>query len=94
MPVAPAHDTPAVVAQKIATADRTFSDRGDDNTTTEENHADPGILQDPRLIITAALKRAGLLDQDKPTGQPGSNHALDPRVIITATLRSVGLLKE
>jgi hypothetical protein len=48
---------------------------------------------DPSLVITAALKAAGLLKSDN-AGNRVDNKPLDPRGIIASTLRSVGLLKE
>lgn len=53
----------------------------------------PGNWQrhDPRPVIEAALKAAGLLSET--SAQQGASNPLDPRQIITGTLRSVGLLR-
>jgi poly(hydroxyalkanoate) depolymerase family esterase len=77
---------PAMAARgAISDADGTRNDHEPDR------HADPlSGLRDPRGIIAAALKAAGLLGE-----APGARgNALDPRRIVTSTLRSVGLLKD
>jgi len=58
---------------------------------TERDETSPGGWQshDPRPVIEAALKAAGLLGE---AGAQASN-PLDPRQVITGTLRSVGLLR-
>jgi len=47
---------------------------------------------DPRPVIAAALKAAGILGDRDTTGSPRNSR--DPHQVITATLRSVGLLKD
>jgi hypothetical protein len=44
---------------------------------------------DPRPVIEAALKAAGLLSE----AGAGASNPLDPRQIVTGTLRAVGLLR-
>jgi len=59
----------------------------------ERDESSPGGWQrhDPRPVIEAALKAAGLLSE--PGAPAGASNSLDPRQIITGTLRSVGLLR-
>ena len=59
----------------------------------ERDESSPGGWQrhDPRPVIEAALKAAGLLSD--AGAQAGASNPLDPRQIITGTLRSVGLLR-
>jgi feruloyl esterase len=59
----------------------------------ERDESSPGGWRrhDPRPVIEAALKAAGLLSE--AGAQAGARNPLDPRQIITGTLRSVGLLK-
>jgi poly(hydroxyalkanoate) depolymerase family esterase len=51
-------------------------------------------FRDPREVITAALKAAGLLSEPGSAGYPPGGSGFDPRPLITSTLRSVRLLKE
>jgi hypothetical protein len=51
-------------------------------------------FRDPREVITAALKAAGLLSEPGSAGHPPGGSGFDPRPLITSTLRSVRLLKE
>jgi poly(hydroxyalkanoate) depolymerase family esterase len=62
------------------------------STAGEQGPAEVGQVLDPRAVIAAALKAAGLLSE--PGGHPSPSNPLDPRRIITRTLRSVGVLKE
>ena len=89
-----AHDAPSLAARESASTDKIFGSRADHSGKGEEDHAGVGTTHDPRVIVTAALKAAGLLSERGPAGHPGSISPLDPRGVITATLRAVGLLKE
>lgn len=83
--VAQAYDPSSLAARESAATGKLFSSRGGQTGKDEGVH-------DPRVIITAALKAAGLLSE--PSGQPANTGPLDPRRVIATTLRSVGLLKE
>jgi hypothetical protein len=101
VPQAPLHLAPIVVqsagtaliaAREHASADAKFTPRDD----ASENYASArrGAAHDPRGIIAAALRAAGLLRTGEPAGDRGNNNPLDPNGVIKTTLRSVGLLKE
>jgi len=81
----PAHETPLLAARGSASTSAAFADPGAEESGVVGSH-------DQKVIITAALKAAGLLSDPGPTGySPG---VFDPLGVITATLRSVRLLKE
>ncbi len=79
----PVDDTPLLAARSIIP----YVHQPDDEPPQGQK-ADPSSLGrvDPRAVIAAALKAAGLLGQ--PTDNP-----LDPRRVVTSTLRAVGVLK-
>lgn len=52
-----------------------------------------GDRYDPSTIITAALRQAGLVDDEDLAGRPSQHGPNDPRSIITKTLKAVGLLR-
>lgn len=89
--VAQAYEPSSLAARESAPTSKLFSSRGGQTGKDEEGHAGAGV-HDPRAIITAALKAAGLLGE--PSGHPANRDPLDPRRVIATTLRSVGLLKE
>ncbi len=89
--VTQAYEPPLLAARESAPTSELFSSRGGQTGKDEAGHAGVGV-HDPRAIITAALKAAGLLSE--PSGHPANRDPLDPRRIIATTLRSVGLLKE
>ena len=89
--VTQAYKPSSLAARESAATSKLFSSRGGQTGKDEEGQA--GVrVHDPRLIITAALKAAGLLSE--PSGHSANRDPLDPRRIIATTLRSVGLLKE
>jgi feruloyl esterase len=83
-----AYDPPSLAARECVVTRKLFSSRGG---RAEEGHAGVGA-NDPSMVITAALKAAGLLNE--PSGHAANRGPLDPRKVISTTLRSVGLLKE
>jgi poly(hydroxyalkanoate) depolymerase family esterase len=87
--VAHTYDPPSL-ARESASTSNLFSSDGP--TSKDEAHRAGAGVHDPRVIITAALKDAGLLSE--PSAQRAPSSPLDPRRIIASTLRSVGLLKE
>jgi hypothetical protein len=88
--VAHAYEPPSLAARESASTSKSVSSGG--ATRKEEEHRGGAGVHDPTVIITAALKDAGLLSE--PSAQRAPTSALDPRRIIASTLRSVGLLKE
>lgn len=78
---AESYEVPALAARESA------------SSGTERDETSRGGWQrhDPRPVIEAALKAAGLLSE--AGAQAGASNPLDPRQIITGTLRSVGLLR-
>lgn len=80
----PVDDTPLLAARSISS----YVHQPHDDAP-RGHKADPSSLDrlDPRAVIAAALKAAGLLGQ--PSGNP-----LDPRRVVTSTLRAVGVLKD
>ena len=78
---AESYEIPALAARESASSGK------------ERDEGSPGGWQrhDPRPVIEAALKAAGLLSE--AGAQAGASSPLDPRQIITGTLRSVGLLR-
>jgi len=78
---AESYEIPALAARESASSGK------------ERDKSSPGGWQrhDPRSVIEAALKAAGLLSE--VGAQAGANNLLDPRQIITGTLRSAGLLR-
>ena len=86
-----AYNPSSLAARESAATSKLFRSRGGQAGQDEEGHA--GVeAHDPTMVITAALKAAGLLSE--PSGHPANRGPLDPRGVITTTLRSVGLLKE
>jgi poly(hydroxyalkanoate) depolymerase family esterase len=78
----------AVAAGRTAVAD-SIAKRLRRSAGTKEECADThGSPLDPRDVVTAVLRKAGVLIP------PGSKPTGDPRSIISNTLRSVGLVKE
>ena len=67
----------------------TLAARESASSGKERDESSPGGWQghDPRPVIEAALKAAGLLSE------AGASNPLDPGQIIRGTLRSVGLLR-
>jgi hypothetical protein len=88
MPARPFAPAEAETSEIPALAARESASSG-----TERDASSPGGWQrhDPRPVIEAALKAAGLLSE--ASAQTGASNRLDPRQIITGTLRSVGLLR-
>lgn len=84
-PVVPAEtgvsEIPALAARESASSGK------------ERDESAPGGWQrhDPRPVIEAALKAAGLSSESG--AQATASNPLDPRQVITGTLRSVGLLR-
>jgi hypothetical protein len=74
-------EIPALAARESASSGR---ERDESSSGGWQRH-------DPRPVIEAALKAAGLLSE--AGAQAGARNPLDPRQIITGTLRSVGLLR-
>ena len=81
---APVGDTPLLAARSIIPYVHQ-----PDGDAPQGHKADPSSSGrvDPRAVIAAALKAAGLLG--KPTDNP-----LDPRRVVTSTLRAAGVLKD
>ena len=77
---AESYEIPALAARESASSGK---ERDESSQAGWQRH-------DPRPVIEAALKAAGLLSE---AGAQASN-PLDPRQIITGTLRSVGLLRQ
>ena len=92
--VMPGSATSLIAAREDVSADGTFARRDGRSDSHAKPHAGEAGAHDPRVIITAALKAAGLLSAGEPGGSRGNSNPLDPSRVITATLRSVGLLKE
>jgi poly(hydroxyalkanoate) depolymerase family esterase len=90
VPIALPQELPSLAARQSARQDMS-SGRAEHMRHAEDRDAGTGAY-DPRPVIAAALKAAGLLGDHKTTG--ATPDALDPREVITATLRSVGLLKD
>ena len=90
VPIALPQEFPSLAARQSARQDMS-SGRAEHMCHAEDRDAAAGAY-DPRPVIAAALKAAGLLGDHKTTG--ATPDALDPRKVITATLRSVGLLKD
>lgn len=80
----PVGDTPLLAARSISP----YVHQPDDDAPQgqQANQSSFGRA-DPRTVIAAALKAAGLLGQ--PTDNP-----LDPRRVVTSTLRAAGVLKD
>lgn len=80
----PVDDTPLLAARSISP-----NIHQPDGDAPQRQQADPSSFSraDPRTVIAAALKAAGLLGQ--PTDNP-----LDPRRVVTSTLRAAGVLKD
>ena len=78
--------TALVAAREDASADATFTRRPDAGDADTSGAATAAL--DPRAVITAALKAAGIL------GPAGNRNPLDPGGVIRTTLRSAGLLKK
>ena len=74
---AESYEIPALAARESASS---VKERDESSQGGWQRH-------DPRPVIEAALKAAGLLSE------AGVSNPLDPRKIITGTLRSVGLLR-
>jgi hypothetical protein len=92
--VVPASATSLIAAREDVSSGGTFPHRDGPSDSHAEIHAGAADAHDPRVIITAALKAAGVLSAGEPGGDRGNSNPLDPGRVITATLRSVGLLKE
>jgi feruloyl esterase len=80
----PVGDTPLLAARSISPYVHQPSDDAPQGQKVDPSSS--GGL-DPRAVIAAALKAAGLLGQ--PTDNP-----LDPRRVVTSTLRAAGVLKD
>ena len=78
---AESYEIPALAARESASSGK----------ERDESSQGGGQRHDPRPVIEAALKVAGLLSE--PGAQAGASNPLDARQIITGTLRSVGLLR-
>ena len=91
--VAPARDAPLLAAYAGPPSDAIPEDRTGRGWQGVGGSAAAAASADPSIVITAALKAAGLLKNDN-AGNRVDTKPLDPRGIIASTLRSVGLLKE
>ena len=80
----PVGDTPLLAARSISPYVHQPSDDAPQGQKVDPSSS--GRV-DPRAVIAAALKAAGLLGQ--PTDNP-----LDPRRVVTSTLRAAGVLKD
>ncbi len=90
VPTMPQAVEPLLVARESVTTREQVSSRGLQTGRERDGRAAAGV-DDPTVIITAALKAAGLLGESP--GFPNAS-TVDARRIIATTLRSVGLLKE
>jgi feruloyl esterase len=88
--VAPVADAPLLAAHASPPRDAIPQERAGRGWQGVGGSAPAAASADPSIVITAALKAAGLLK----TGNRVDTKPLDPRGIIASTLRSVGLLKE
>jgi hypothetical protein len=80
----PVESAPLLAARSVIP----YVHHGDDGGQRDRNAGSSASGRaDPRAVIAAALKAAGLLEQ--PTGNP-----LDPRRFIASTLRAAGVLKD
>jgi hypothetical protein len=80
----PVESAPLLAAHSVIP----YVHHGDDDGQQDRNaYSSASGRADPRAVIAAALKAAGLLGQ--PTGNP-----LDPRRVITSALRAAGVLKD
>jgi hypothetical protein len=78
----PVESTPLLAARSVIP----YVHQGDDGAQQERNaYSSASGRADPRAVIAAALKAAGLLGQ--PTDNP-----IDPRRVIASTLRAAGVL--
>jgi hypothetical protein len=75
------HEIPALAARESASSEK---GRDDSSAGGWQRH-------DPRPVIEAALRAAGLLSESGAEAR--ASNPLDPRQVITGTLRSVGLLR-
>jgi poly(hydroxyalkanoate) depolymerase family esterase len=91
--VALACDAPLLAARTGPPSDTIPKDRADRGGQGVGGWASAAASADPSIVITAALKAAGLVRSDN-LGNRVDTKPLDPRGIIASTLRSVGLLKE
>lgn len=91
--VAPARDASLLAAYAGPPSYAIPEDRAGRDWPGVGGSAPAAAAADPSIVITAALKAAGLLKSDN-AGNRVDTKPLDPRGIIASTLRSVGLLKE